>query len=529
MSGHFHIKISGFGSYRLAAGANLRAALRKEGLYLDGTCADEGRCGRCVVTVLDGDAGTPAPTEEGLLGESRLAAGQRLACRITVRGDLLLSLEMENVLEVDRVGRWKSAFDSPLWRVGRFTPDGRGFGVAVDMGTTSIASALVDLSTGQAVDTVYDGNPLLPWGTEVISRLQAAGEQGVREEMMQLTWEVIGRQLSSLCRRHGVSAGRVKEVVLVGNSAQYVLARGDVPGSLLTPPYSPQQDGEVVIKGSDLPAAAKLPAGAVVIFPPPAGGFAGSDAVVSILAARAAGARSGALIDTGTNSEIAVWKGDQVLVASAAAGPAFEGGHIRCGLPAVEGAISEVEFFPGGLRTKVLGDVPARGVCGTGVVDSVAGMLRAGVLDERGGYKAGAHPAAKEEGLVLASGVILEPGDIETIQKAKAAITATFELLLEDAGLEAEYLDKVYLTGAFGSRLDIGNAVTMGLLPDLPAGSYELGGNSAMAGAAYVLVSGEARKEALKLAGSLKYLNMAEDERFEELYLDHLYFNLPPG
>lgn len=526
MKGMARIDLVGRGTFLVPPGRNLREALRAEGVYLDGTCGDRGVCGRCRVTLVKGDAGEPSASEKGLLGPEDLADGVRLACRVSVAGDMTITVEDERILEMDRVGRWKSAFGSSLWDPRRYRAAYSGYGVAVDMGTTSVASALVYLPEGRVVDVTAGGNPLLPWGDEILSRLQAARDDGeLAGEMARLTWREVRRQVAALTRRFGISTGAIRRLVAVGNSAQYVLARGLSPVSLLTPPYgAPPVDADLLCAG-DLAGVIGVPEQTPVLLPPPVGGYAGSDALVSLLAARGDGARNGALIDAGTNSEIAVWNGHRCFAASAPAGPAFEGGSLRSGMPAAAGAVWKVEFFPGGLRCRVLGDVPATGVCGTGVIDAVAGMLKNGVLDQRGTYRHSVHPAAGPSGLQLVPGaVLMTPADMEAVQKAKAAIRATLDLLLRRAGLEPGGLEKVYLSGAFGSRLDLASAMTAGLVPRLPVDRFVLAGNTAMVGAVYLLLSAEAEKEAGALLAETTHVDAAEAPEFEELFLNNLYY-----
>ncbi|MDF1537225.1 MAG: ASKHA domain-containing protein [bacterium] len=526
------ITVENIGTYTVATGVNLREALRMQGLYIDGSCGDKGTCGRCIVRILSGDAGHPSLSEAGMLGADPVARDRRLACRVTVTGDLSVAVDPERILEVDRTGRWKEIQDSPLFDPARLDLDGDGYGVAMDLGTTSIAAALYELATGRLVDIRTAANPQLPWGDEIITRLEgAARDRDTAALLRDLLWETVRGMVSSLARRGSISSGRISRFVAVANSAVHHLALGLDVEPLLTPPFAPAVNGAVSFPAHTSPF--ELPCGkdAVVHFAPLIGGYAGSDALVSLLAARSTGVQTGAVIDVGTNTEIAVWGKGKVMVATAPSGPAFEGGHIRSGMRAVEGAVWRVDLLEDSVRYHVIGDVEPLGICGTGIIDAVAGMVSRKVVDRSGLVKKGSHPSLSEKGLLLngPNGVFLEPVDVATIQKAKSAIAATLQVVLNSMGLKPSELENVYLAGAFGSRLNVENAVRIGLLPELPSDRFEndryvLAGNAALVGASMALLSSESMEAARELARGITHLNVADDPEFQELFIENLYF-----
>jgi uncharacterized 2Fe-2S/4Fe-4S cluster protein (DUF4445 family) len=531
------VNVEEHGTFRVAEGVNLREGLREQGLFIDGSCGDKGTCGRCVVRVLSGypraTGGPPGPSESGILGPESIAAGDRLACRVIVYGDLSIDIDAERILEIDKTGRWKEVGGSPLAQFDSLYLDGTGYGIALDLGTTSMAAALYERDTGRLVDIRTAANPQLPWGEEIISRLEnAARDQGAAQSMVNDFWKVVQDLVRSLLRRSVISSGRVSGIVAVANSAIHHLALGIDAAPLLTPPFNPSSLEPLSFDAGVAPFNLPAGSGATIDFLPLVGGFAGSDCLAAILAARHKGDSTGAVIDVGTNTEIAVWRDDQVVVATAPSGPAFEGGHIRCGMMAEEGAISSVELGERGVAFDVIGDEAPRGICGTGIIDTVAGMVSRQVVDSSGLVNKGSHPALDDGRMILyrPTGVLLEPVDIATIQKAKAAVAATLKTALNVAGMIAEDLQKVYLAGAFGSRLNVGNAVRIGLLPELPPeriehDRYILAGNAAMAGAAMVLLSSEAEKMVEALARNITHLSVADDPDFQELFLENLYFS----
>ena len=243
------ITIDDLDSFEVPTGSNLREALRREGVYLDGTCADRGTCGRCVVKVRYGDAGEPSASETALLGDRSADHQHRLACRITVKGDLDISIDRERLLEIDRTGRWKEVWGSPLWGPLKITKDHSGYGVAVDMGSTSVAVGLFDLEGARPLDLKAAANPQLPWGEDIISRLGSAdADPETAAALRGSVWKAVAELVRSLCRRTGVSSGRITRMVVVGNSAMHHLALGMPTDSLLTPPYSPLDPSPLTLK-----------------------------------------------------------------------------------------------------------------------------------------------------------------------------------------------------------------------------------------------------------------------------------------
>ncbi len=534
------VTVQGVGRFVLPAGERLRAALRREGVIIDGACLDAGTCGRCAVRVTAGDPGVPGAQETGLLRvRGREGIGWRLACQVSLAGDISLEVERDNLLEVEPAGRWKETWESPLWDLSRFPIDPAPpspYGVALDLGTTALAAALFDLSSARPVDLVARANPQMALGADVLTRLQAARE-GLHHagELREGLWRAAGGMVRALCARNGLSPVSIRQVTAVGNSAMRQLALGRSPGELLKPPFEVSDRGPAVMPFSGLGWEGE----GKVFFPAVLGGFVGSDALAALLAATGGrksadlGTKAGMLLDIGTNCEIIAWGPRGIFAASAPAGPAFEGGRISRGMRAEEGAIFRVRLNERTVENEVIGGGHPRGICGSGLVDAAAELARRLLLDRRGLMRPGAHPALSPRGLILdqAGDILLTPADLAELQKAKAAISAGIEVLLSTLDLGPStldlgpwILDKVYLAGAFGSRLDVDSAVRIGLLPDLPRARFLACGNAALAGAAYLLLSSAARAEAERLASRVTHVSLSEDPVFAERYLDRLPF-----
>jgi uncharacterized 2Fe-2S/4Fe-4S cluster protein (DUF4445 family) len=444
-----------------------------------------------------------------------------------VLGELEVSVDRERILEVDCTGRWKEVWGSPLWRPELITLDQEGYGLAVDMGTTSIATCLMDLSTARPLDIRAASNPQLPWGDEIISRLGSADKDPeTAKQLNMLVWKTVNEQLRSLCLRSGVSRGRIKRMVVVGNSAEHHLCLGLPVGELLTPPYNPAQTESITLAPDDLPGKLDLPSHAEIYFPPLVGGFAGSDILASIMAVQNQGINLGAVVDVGTNTEIAVFSGGRVYVATAPSGPAFEGGNIRSGMRAEPGAIWKVAVANGRITYEVIGDIPPEGICGSGIVDALSVMLEVGSIETSGLIKKGSHPAVQGGEMILddEGKVIINGEDVATVQKAKSAVAATWHILLKKLGLDEVDLEAVYLAGAFGSRLDPVNAMKIGLFPPIDPERFVLAGNTALLGAAMILLSGEIQEKTERVSMDVLHISVAEEPDFEEQFLNNLYF-----
>ena len=521
------IEIEGIGTVKSVPGINLRGALRGEGVFLDGTCADRGECGRCVVRVIEGDVAAPEKSESGLLGREAVSAGDRLACRIILTGNLKIGIDDERLLELDRTGRWKDTFGSVLWQPEKFIPEEDGYGYAIDMGTSSLAAALYDMRTGRPMDIISAANPLIPWGEDIISRLGAYNSGDDTSSKMRATlWKVISGLLKKLCFRNGISGSSTLRAVFVGNTAIHHIALGLAVKSLMEPPFGPDLTEIRICSPSDLGVESISNLPPQLVFPPPIGGFVGSDATVSLQAALLQGRPTGAIIDIGTNCEIAVWQGERILVTSAAAGPAFEGGEIHNGMRADTGAIFSVRLEKDEVRVQVVGGGKPVGICGTGIVDVVSEMVRLGLVDRSGLVQKDSHPMLGEDGLILdeSGSVIFTPGDVEAVQKAKAAVSAAFAVLMAKMDLDAVKLETVYVSGAFGSMLDVKSAMGIGLLPNLPEDRYALSGNSALVGASFCLLSSDFLDTVLKLTGSVEFVSIADEPDFEGIYIENLFF-----
>lgn len=483
----------------LPRGAALRESLFEYGVEFP--CGGRGRCKGCRLRVLAG--GIPITSDDRQrLSPEELEAGWRLACRAVVANDVTLE-----------IAQWETAILEDQSQL-PFQPR-PGLGVAVDLGTTTLAVQLLDLATGNvlAVATAMNGQAV--HGADVMSRIHFAVHENGAARLRDLIRRQIGDMIAGLLRE-AMREEAVVEVVLVGNTAMHHLFCDRSVLPLAQAPFESDEMEEGRFTGADLGWA--VVADAEVRFLPGMGGFVGSDVLAGVLATGLAGTNTlGSLIDLGTNGEIVVTDGARVLCASTAAGPAFEGARISMGMRASTGAISEVTVKDEALACRVLGGGEPRGICGSGLVDAVACGLDLGWITPSG------RPASGRA-LPLAGSVQLAPADIRELQLAKGAITAGLRLMVEQLGSTLDASERIHLAGAFGNYISRANARRIGLLP-FPPERVEPAGNTALLGAKMVLLRtvdfGACWND---LRPRVEHVPLNEDPRFHEVYVGEMGF-----
>lgn len=507
-------------------GSSIRDILDATDYRVRSGCRGIGACGLCRVRVVAGEAGETTQNEYLHLTAALLAQGVRLACQLSPRGDLRIE-----ILNPAPPSNWKSTPDTVSLHVareaepGRWLPPGvkRPCGVAVDLGTTHLCVTLLDLAQGKWLAERWGRNPQQNFGSDVVTRLAAAAESpSTAVEISRLAVAAIGEALSDIAQREGFDLHRIVNVTVVGNTAMLALLTGRNFRLLLRPEYwtrpvdcLPQDTSDWVAQWGINPVA-----GVDVVAP--LAGFVGSDLLAGLVSTRFVEAAAPALfIDFGTNSEIALWNGEALWVTASAGGPAFESSGIGCGLPAEAGAVFRVRpDAAGGVACEIIGDDLARGICGSGLVDLIACLLDSGRLSSAGRFAGGATNftfSAGETGLTLAK------GDVDMLQRAKAAVGVGIRALCGHAGVKLRDLQRVCVGGAFGRYLDVANARKIGLLPPVPLETVELAGNTALAGCCDVMLSSMAAQRLESLRSRARLVNLAHHPDFDQLFLENLY------
>jgi len=419
---------------------------------------------------------------------------------------------------------------------GVLPPRSRMFGLAVDIGTTKLAAYLIDLESGETVGRAGAPNPQIAYGEDVISRICFANQNPEGLTLLQnKVVQTMNHLVAELCAGVG-SPEQIVDAVVVGNTVMHHIFAGLPVNQLGTAPFV-----SVVSEKLEIPAAQiglSLSSGATVYLPPNVAGYVGADHVAMLLGigiGSEQNRRTVLAIDIGTNTEISLVHDGRILSCSCASGPAFEGAHIKHGMRAAQGAIERVRIIDGKVHTHTIGGVPPVGICGSGILDAVAEMLAANVLDKRGNFRQDSPficQSESESGFVLApamttghgSDIVITRQDVNEIQLAKAAIRAGIEVLLQEAGLEHRCLDEIVIAGAFGSYLDVRSAVQVGMVPRLPRDRFRQVGNAAGTGARQMLLSGERRRMAEEIAQRVEYVELASNRAFSDWFASELHF-----
>lgn len=583
---------------RVPAGTTCFTAAHWIGLAIDSTCGGQGTCGKCRVQIADGDHPISTGDREYLTSEE-IDQGWRLACLLPAEEDLVCTvpavielprtatsgegrevdvepwlrkiyLELERPSSADTRSDaerlqtdlraagfevdWdlatlseipgtlrKSGFKATICLAGRdLISVEQGdtsesiLGVAFDIGTTTVVGSLIDLSTGELKAVESALNRQAVFGGDVISRIaytMPGREQ--RDEMREAIVQTINRILLRLADRVGESQKSIYELVAVGNATMLHLLLGVEARPLAVAPFVPAFNEAVTIRADQIGVEIH-PRGQLTTLPV-IGAYVGADTVAGLHATGLA--RQDDLwlfVDVGTNSEIALGSGERILATSAPAGPAFEGSCIRSGMAASTGAIEQV-VLGDKVELAVVGEGTAQGICGSGLIDTVAQLRRAGLLDRTGRLSArsevGEHPLAEhlieeheERMFALTDNVRLGQRDIRELQSAKSSVATGVTVLMEHLGVSADDIDAVLLAGSFGSSIDPASARDIGLVPDVPLEQIRFVGNVAAEGAKMALLSFRERQVAYDLARRVEYVELSLRSDFNDLFVDGLKF-----
>lgn len=581
----------------IASGTNLLEAAQAAGVQLSSLCGGIGSCDTCKIRLVNGKASRHTLEELAALSEGEIAGGYRLACQTIPEGDVKVDIPPESLatpqrlqvegqeieIELDPVIqrldlqlepatledlraddiRLKSMVESagmvrpeirmPVmrdlseqlrkldWRttlalredeVVAALPEGsRLLGLSVDVGTTKVAAYLVDLADGSTIAKVGAMNPQVAYGEDVISRIAYTNQH--KNVLHDRIIETLNSMVDELCRKGAAQREQIVEAVVVGNTAMHHLFLGLPVHQLGEAPYVPALGDATSVLAADLGLI--LASGAYVYLPPNVAGYVGADHVAMVLASGIWDAQKTILaLDIGTNTEITLAASGRLLSCSTASGPVFEGAHIHDGMRAAPGAIERVQIENGEIRIQTIDDQAPVGICGSGILDVVAEMLDAGVIDRNGRMQKQHALVDRRDG---APGVLLVPAektghnrdilvnrkDVNEIQLAKGAIRAGSEILLAEAGLADNDLDEIIIAGAFGTYIHIPSAVHVGMFPNLPLDRFSQIGNAAGVGAKQMLVSRQRRRLAVEISQRIEYVELTIHPQFTDQFMKYLY------
>jgi uncharacterized 2Fe-2S/4Fe-4S cluster protein (DUF4445 family) len=577
---------------RCEPGATILEAAQRAGVMLAAVCGGEGSCGRCIVRVMEGQVSPPTGTEEHELGLDDVAAGWRLACQTNIASDVRVHVPPDSLVTAQRTqtegqgrpteldpavralpaelapptledlrsdaARLRDALSIPLELdihvLRRLSPDLRAvdfhpavfvrgttvvgvrpartspLGLAVDLGTTKLAAYLVDLASGETLAAAGAMNPQIAFGEDVMARISHVvdhtdGSTQLRTAIV----DALNGLARDLCAQTGRDTLDIADAVVVGNTAMHHLCLGLPVRQLGLAPYVAAESAALDVASHDM--GLSLAPGASVHLLPNIAGFVGADHVAMLLATGLHEHQGVALaMDIGTNTEISLVARGRHLACSTASGPAFEGAHIRYGMRAAPGAIEEVLIRDGRVQTKTIDDKPPVGLCGSGILDLVAQMRHAGVIDRRGMMSlTNGHSRVRrgEHGPEFVVATAAETGgpeitfsrnDVSEIQLAKGAMRAGVNIMLQRAGVTEADLDEVIIAGAFGTYLDVQSGIDIGMFPHIDRHRFKQVGNAAGAGARMALLSMAQREHAKRLVEHVEYVELTTEKEFSSKF-----------
>ncbi|MDP6565428.1 MAG: ASKHA domain-containing protein [Alphaproteobacteria bacterium] len=517
----------------------------ERGLKLASSCGRLASCHECIVQVDEGRAALSPPTE----AEEFLPEGYRLACQAEVL-DADARIAFEPLIRTPRILEASDRRSLPLnprtsyrgdevWRDGKRIDDDRGglYGLAVDLGTTTVVAELVDLETGEAVAVASFENPQRFGGSDVMHRISYDGGP-FNGELRKAVVNALKRELEDLCQRFKIHRRQLYEIVVAGNSTMRDLLFGLDVQPIGQTPYKSTTELEFLDGSRDSTAvetlARRLGIGAnprcLVQGLPLVASHVGADAAASLLALDLSpdAEKVSMLVDIGTNTEIVLAGRGRMLVASCPAGPAFEGGLVDYGMAAYDGAIERVGAgSEGSFAWRTIGGRPPVGICGSGLIDLLALLRRQGRMDEIGRLlERGRNTMVT---VAPVEGITLSARDISHLAQAKAASQAGQLILLRRFGIAAGDIDRLYLAGGFANRIDITNAVDIGLLAPVPADRVVKAGNTALQGAREALLDQRRRGDLEKLVRRAEHVELEREADFFDIFVEGCQFKPMPA
>jgi uncharacterized 2Fe-2S/4Fe-4S cluster protein (DUF4445 family) len=575
---------------RVPAGTTLFDCASWNGIAIDSTCGGHGTCKKCKVRVASGDQAVSS-VDPRAFSPDELRAGWRLACRAQAEADLTVEVpqlqtrpkaalagvgrhvilrpavqkrylelseptledqtsDLERVLAamddvelrvpLDLVRTLGKTLRDSDWNVTAVLVDdllldvepgdttARRHAVAFDLGTTTVVATLLDLETGQPAAVASTLNQQQPFGADVITRISATMmDPEALGRLRELAHATLAQLTEEICAEAEIDMREIYEVVVTGNVTMIQVALGIDPEPLSMAPFTIASRRLPEATAADFGLAVHERAPAVLF--PALGAYVGPDIVAGILATGLTlDKRVRLFIDVGTNSEIVLGSSAKALATAAPAGPAFEAAQIRCGMRAADGAIEGVRIVDGDVELTVIGDTDPLGICGSGLVDTVAELVGAGILDHSGRFVLGSSERlgkiGEENVFYLTDDVFLSQRDVRELQFAKASIATGWTILCNDLGVDPTEISQVLLGGSFGSYLTAASAVKIGLVPRLPLTRIVAAGNVAGEGAKIAALSVTERAAANAVLDEVAYVELSGRSDFNDLFIDQLQF-----
>lgn len=558
------------------SGTKLTEVIQSEGVPFSFLCNGNGSCGKCKLKI-KGSVNAPTAVEKTHLQADELNATIRLACQIVIFGDVIVEIPQQDQGVVLTAGQPDQVELDPLWQqftlktpisweeiqqaigtpckpelrilreLAEYPPDHRirldiikdqiiswgssnqvqeRFGIAIDIGTTTLAVYLVNLSNGNVVATASEYNHQVAFGADLISRIEYASSVIAIERLQQTLTQQIDRLIKQVTDLNQVASEQVIQVHCVGNTCMLHLLLGINPIGLGKAPYKPVFISLLTVTPKQLAISAMNPNGYIYILPG-IGGQVGSDISVGVLLCQLRPTKNELFIDIGTNGELVLAGNGHLFACSTAAGPAFEGAQLSCGMFALPGAITDLSLNGSDLTLTTIGNQSPLGICGSGFVRIMSELLRGGIISSSGSFSENVDPnlsyPLKQYYLTKDKTIYVTQKDIRNFQLAKAAIRTGIELLLRKNGLAVGDVKTIYIGGAFGNFLRAADLIHLGLIPKIALDKIKFIGNSAGMGAVQTLISQRRFEELIGLSKEVCSVNLAEEPSFMEVFTDSLY------
>ncbi len=527
---------------RCESGQSLMAALIHAGVFVDNPCNGKGTCGKCKVRICAGVVEEPCETEKRFLSPRELETGIRLSCLVYPKNNLVIEmLQEENAHKILTSGMMPSFKYKPSISA-LFGEGENGFyGIAVDIGTTTVVAALVDLKTGEELETASMINPQKQYGLDVLTRITYAMENPdtASNELQRVIVEGLNQLVDQLVEKENVSKKHLHEIVISGNTTMLHMLLGVDSTVIGKAPYTPNFIESQRVNACEI--GLNVEENTILYCLPSVSAYIGSDIVAGVYACGLhRKTRTTLFIDIGTNGEIALAHNGQLMSCSCAAGPALEGMNISAGMRAQVGAIEEITIGENGINTKVIGDVAGKGLCGSGILAAMRELIKTGIVTKKGAMiklenmeegdyrRKYIQVNGKKRAFELSghpNSIVVTQSDVRQVQLAKGALLSGFYALLNEAGITMAHLDEVIVAGQFGAHLSADSLVGTGILPEAVRDKLTYIGNASKTGAYMALMSTDVRQDIEVLAKDMAYIELGAVEGYERLFSKCLLFD----
>jgi uncharacterized 2Fe-2S/4Fe-4S cluster protein (DUF4445 family) len=512
------------------SGKMLLDALLNQGEEISHPCNGRHTCGKCKVIILQGNVSEMSEEERGYLTEEEIARGIRLACMTTLKGKAEVEIPFQETTSNILSEGYLPAFEMQ---------QKNGYGIAVDIGTTTVVLSLVDLENGKELAVETQTNPQTRYGMDVLTRITYEYEETeyAIKKLQTLIVDALNESIQKVCQKSSVAREEITEMVIAANCTMMHMFLGIDARGIGRAPYQPQFLDAQTFRASELGIQAGTHT--ICYCLPQVSAYVGADIVAGVYVCELTKKlRNVLFLDIGTNGELVLWSKGRLYATACAAGPALEGMNIQCGMRAMSGAVEGIRIEKEGVVLQTIGNEAARGICGSGILSIVTELLRTNILKKQGNF------VTKEEfdTLDLSPRILRMNGgkrefvlqenpelfvtqkDIRQVQLAKGAIWSGCLALLQYAEISIEELEQVIIAGQFGAHLSVDSLIGSGILPEILRDKITYVGNSSKMGAYLTLLSNEAKRQMEELAAQMEYFELGQTKDYERLFAKCMVF-----